>query len=182
MKLIVNHDLLNSAKNIKEPLTPFKVIRNNKARWAKFNLPLYTAVNYLVNRNVPTTIGVLGLQFGLLITADIFVNHALGIDKYKDESERNLKQLAQQLSDLNIDTNYELLLKSELDDKDYKVRLNEHKLPELVETKYLLVPSYNYDGEVKASHIEQEHVVGSKKYILSIGSKQRQKQLAYANV
>ena len=181
MKLIVNYDLLNSTKNVKDPLSPMKVIRNNKSRWAKFNLPLYTAVNYLINRNIPITIGVLGLQFGLLITSDLLIYKAYG-DKYKEVSERDLKKLAQQLKELNIDTSYDLLLKSELDDKDYKIRLNEHKLPELVESKYILVPSYNYDGEIKVSHIEQEHVVGSKKYILSIGSKQRQKQLAYANV
>ncbi len=182
MKIITNYDLINSVKNINEPLSPLKVVRNNKARWAKFNLPLYATINYLFQRNIPGTLGILGLQFGLLITADFMVNHSLGIDKYKNASDKDIKELVIKLQELNVETNYDLIKKSQLDGKKYDVRLNEHKLPELVESKYILVPSYNYQGEIKTTNLKQEHVVGSKNYVLSIGSMQRQKQLAYANV
>lgn len=181
MKIIVDYDLINSIKNVNKPISPMKVIRNNKASWAKFNLPLYAATDYLIQRNIPKTLSILALQFGTLITAYFMIYKAFG-DKYKEESERDLIKLVRQLNDLNIETSYDLLLKSELDGKAYRFRLNEYKLPELVESKYILVPSYNYDGEIKTTNLQQDHVVGSKTYILSIGSKQKQKQLVYANV
>ena len=124
----------------------------------------------------------MGLQFGFLIMFEFFVGAVINTDRYKNISEIDLKQLVTKLKDLNVNTSYDLLRKSELDDKEYRFRLNEHKLPELVESKFILVPSYNFDGEIKASHIEQEHVVGSKVYTLSIGSKRRQTELAYANI
>ena len=181
MKILVDYDLINSIKNVNEPMSPYKIIRNRKADWAKFNLPLYTAVDIALN-NIEKVPLILAFQFGLLITAEMIVRIPLRLDEFKTKSDQDLKTLVTKLQDLNVETNYEMLKKSELDDKTYKFRLNESKLPELVETKYILVPSYNYQGNIKSTSIQQDHVVGSKTYVLSIGSKQKQKQLAYVNI
>lgn len=181
MKILVNYDLINSIKNVNEPMSPFKIVRNKKASWAKFNLPIYTAIDLTFNK-LETIPLVLAFQFGLLLTAEMVANSVMGFDIYKNESDRNLKRLVPQLQDLNVETDYDMLLKSELDDKSYRFRLNDKKIPELIETKYILVPSYNYQGDIKSTSIQQDHVVGSKTYVLSIGSKQRQMQLAYANI
>ena len=39
-----------------------------------------------------------------------------------------------------------------------------------------------FKGDIKDTSIEQEHVVGSNDYILSLGSKKRQRQLAFGNI
>ena len=41
--------------------------------------------------------------------------------------------------------------------------------------KYISLPSYNYNGEITETLILQEHVIGSKEYILSINKPHTQK-------
>lgn len=172
MKIVIYFDLLESIMNVNEGITPMKIIRNEKRHWLKFNLPIYSIIDFSFNK--PSIVPlVLGLQFGFIITADLMVLKMLGNDRYKDKSELQLKSLSFVLNKMNIDTNYELLKGSKSDGRNYKIRLNEKKIPQLVETKYILVPTNTAMGDIKDTSIEQEHVVGSKSYVLSLGSKKK---------
>lgn len=181
MKLVVNYDLINAIRNVNEPLTPLKVIRNNKVKWAKFNFPCYFAINFAGSHSVPKALGVLGFQF-VWLTAAYFYNQKIFGDEYHTNSSNDLRKLVSQLDSLNIKTDYDLLLKSELYKTKYKIQLNEKKILELAQQKYILVKTYNYCGDTKDTSILQEHIVGSKNYVLSIGSPKKKYKLAYSNV
>ncbi len=51
-----------------------------------------------------------------------------------------------------------------------------------MEKKYILVPTYDYLGEIQSTSILQEHVVGSKIYVLSLGSEAKEYRFAYSGV
>ena len=181
MKILINYDMIDYVKNVNTPLGPLKVVRDNKKRWVKFNLPLYAAFDYLVLKDIKTTIAFLPIQFASVAVAQAMLHKYMGVDAIANKSEYYLKQLITKLKDINIETDYDLIKKSSLDGRKYNIRINENKLPELVESKYILVPSYNYNGQVKESSLLQEHVVGSNNYVLSSESKQKVLKPAFAN-
>lgn len=41
MKLIINYDLIDAIRNVNEPLTPFKVVRNHKVDILTLYLPFF---------------------------------------------------------------------------------------------------------------------------------------------
>lgn len=180
MKLIINYDFIEAIRNVNEPLGPMKVVRNKK-RLLICLVPYDMTLNLLNQRDLPTSICMTGLLFGSLIASEIVVSNICKVDPYALKSSNHLKRLVPQLNSLNVSTDYDLLLKSELYESKYRICLNEDKLPQLMESKYILVQSYTFSGEIKETSILQEHSVGSKKYVLSIGSPKRQFKLARVN-
>ena len=171
MKILINFDFMNAVKNVNEGITPFKVIRNNKSVWAKFNLPIYTAINLLATKgDIKSSLLILGLQFGFLTVANMIVLTVSNPDIYSVKSDIALGELVSKFKDNNIDTSKDLLKKSEVYNKKYEIKLNESKIPELIQSKYILVPTYDYLGNVKDTSVLQEHVVGSNEYVLSLVS------------
>ena len=81
---------------------------------------------------------------------------------------------------MNIDTSFDLIKESSCESKIYNIKFNKKKIPQLIECKYILVPSYNYQGDVVETGIMQEHVVGSSLYTLLHGSPQKKLKLAYS--
>jgi len=47
-----------------------------------------------------------------------------------------------------------------------------------MEKKYINVPVYDSIGDIKTVSIEQEHIIGSKQYVLSLGSPNQVRSLA----
>lgn len=177
MRIIVSYDLLNSIRNIKNPMGPLKVIRNNKKKWAKLNLPIYTSLDLIVTRDLKKTGEILLMQFGFLTVVETIFDTVQDKDKYKKQSTDDLNVLVETLNDNNIKTDLNLLLDTKLYDRNYRIRLNENKLPELAESKYLLVPTYTATSSMKDTKVLQEHVVGSDKYVLSFGTPKKEKKL-----
>ena len=105
----------------------------------------------------------------------------LEIDDYAKTATENLKELASSLNSLYLNTNYELLLESQLSCKEYNIILNEKMIPQILESKYILVPTYNYNNEIKNVSILQEHVVGSDIYELSLQSPIKSFKYAYSH-
>ena len=183
MRILINYDYINAIKNVNEKYTPFKVIRNNKVKWAKKNLPIYAAANMLItNFYIKITIALLGLQFFTLTGCYFIIHSASNPDIYSVKSELALRDLVRKFKDVNVDTSFELLKQSELYDKKYEIKLNEKKLPEIIQSKYILVPTYDYLGSVKETSIVQKHIMGSKDYILSLGSPQKVLKPALSNI
>lgn len=169
MKIIINYDLLERIKDVKEDFGLLKIIRNNKYQWAKFNLPLYTLIDLLVNPSIYSCLSILILQFSLLISADFVDYKITNQDIYDFQARQDLLDLLYQLRDLYIKTDMNLLLEAALYDKKYEFFFNENKIPSFMEKKYILVPTYNMNNDIKDISLLQEHIIGSKVYVLSLG-------------
>lgn len=180
MKIITNFDFFEEVVNAQEKFGPLKIVRNRKRRWAKLEIPLYLIIDFLIN-DPRIVFFVLSSQLAVLISGDLLAYRITKSDIYAKRAISNLKQLAADFKDLNIDTDYDLILDSELYDKKYKIKFNEKKLPYITENKYILVPTYNFNSDVKETSILQEHVVGSKTYVLSIGSPKKEFKRVYSH-
>lgn len=170
MNILINYDYINAVKDVNEEFSLKKVARNNKIRWLKINLPFYFGLDFLIYQgDLKRSLVMLLIQFGIITSADFIGYTATKRDIYKIRSETNLKKLVSQFKDASIDTSYELLKQSELYDKKYEIKLNEKKFPQLIQSKYILVPTYDNIGDVKETSVVQEHIMGSKEYVLSLG-------------
>ena len=181
MKLMINYDFIEAVRNVNEPLGPLKVIRNNKRQWFTINLPLYFTLDYLFYRNITSALEISELCFILMIGTEL-TDYAINKeDLYHTKSSHDLKRLVPKLNDLNIKTDYNLLLQSEMYERKYKIEFNDNKIPSLMEEKYILLPSYNYSGEIKDTSLLQEHIIGSREYELSIGTPAKTLKLVHSN-
>ena len=81
---------------------------------------------------------------------------------------------------INVKTNYDMLLESELYEKKYKVEKTD-SLFAIKEEKYIYVPSYGFDGKEKDTSILQEHDIGSGIYALSVGEPEKQYRRVLVN-
>jgi len=102
------------------------------------------------------------------------VVHRIFGDIEKESVLEDLTKLSYQLKQINVNTSRDLLL----DSKEYDRRYPK-KFPYIVQEKYIMVPTYN-NGEITETSILQEHVIGTDKYILSIGTPTKVYKLAYA--
>ena len=181
MKLVTNFDLVDYVKNSNTPLGPFKIIRDSKKKLVTFLLPGFAAIDYVFTKDLKKTLLMIPANVAYYVLLELLLYKMIKVDPIKEKSDFYLKQLAIKLGDINVETDFELLKKSELDSRKYNVKINEKKLPEIVCSKYILVPSYGFDGKVKDTTLLQEHIIGSKSYVLSVGSPQKKLKLAYAN-
>lgn len=183
MNILINYDLICAVKNVNEKFSLKKVTRNNKGDWAKINLPLFVGLDYLIYQgDMRKVLTMLIAQFGIVYTINLMPHLALKRDLFKDKSELDLKKLVSKFKDANIDTTYELLKQSKQYDRKYEIKLNENKLPQIIQSKYILVPTIDYLGTVKDTSVLQEHVMGSKKYVLSLGSPKKVLKPAFSSI
>ena len=183
MNLIINYDFFNAIKDVNEPISPYKVMRNNKKFNAFVALPWFLIYNlFQYKDNLMYILLNLPIEFGVLTSLETVENALFHKDKYKDRAMNRLKELVGELNNLNLDTDYDLLLNSQMYKRKYELHLNKDKLPILLESKYVLVPTYNFNGDVKDTSIKQEHVIGSSTYVLSLGTYNKERKLAYNNV
>ena len=96
------------------------------------------------------------------------------MDIYAYKSSNKLKKIVSQLKDINVSTEYNMLLNSELYEKTNKIEFDENKKPFLMQEKYIYVPSYGFNGKEKETSILQEHEIGTKEYFLSVGEPEKQ--------
>lgn len=94
----------------------------------------------------------------------------------KETSIFELLYLLSSLSQININTNYELLLNSYKYETEYEFEFNKSSFPHLIQKKYIMVPAIQ-DGEEIEVSVLQEHIIGSKDYVLSKGKPNLQKRL-----
>lgn len=172
MKLVINYDFFNEVKNVKESYGVLKVVRNNNMRYIK-QIPMWGLIDYALIQNIPSASLILLFQYMLMISGDMLADKACGIDTYATFASKKLKKLVSDLEELNVKTNYDLLLQSKLYDKRYKIDFNNDNLPIIKHEKYLYVPSYNFDGKIKDTSILQEHMLGSGNYVLSVGEPEK---------
>ena len=174
MKLLTNFDLIDAINDVNQPLGPMKVIRGNKVKYI-LDMPLFLSAGLIFQTDIEHTILAASIAYGLTFSTDWLIDYiatkALHSDKdiYADNAKKKLMILSSLLKEINVKTNYDMLLESELYQKKYKMQFNENKFPLLLEEKYILVPSYSFSGEVTDTSILQEHIKGSNRYALLVG-------------
>ena len=172
MRLTINYDFFSAIRDVNEPYGALKIVRNNKMRYMAY-FPVWTTIDYALIRNTPETIGFVVFQYILALGSDLIIDRDSGIDPYATKAAKRLKKLVSALEDINVKTEYQLLLDSVLYAKEYKVERN-NKGTFLKEEKYIYVPSFNYNGDIRDKSILQEHALGTDVYVLSIGECQKQ--------
>ena len=189
MKLLVNYDFFDAVRNVNEPLNPMKIIRNEKKKYGIL-FPLYLSIILAAKEygDIDTS-NLIDARYimlymmrscGFCMSLDFAVEAIIKklsnskTDTYARKAIARLQTLALMLDDINVHTTYDMLLASELYHKKVYLDSSESKRPILVSQKYIYVPSYGFDGEEKTTSILQEHVIGTKEYILSQDEPDRQ--------
>ena len=183
MKLLINYDFFNAVRNVNEKIHPLKIIKNEKTKYA-IMLPIYLSIGLIKpqHREINPSDIIMPLLSGYstlisldlisqMITQTFSPSH---MDLYGEKSSQALKELAILLETINVSTNYDMLLASELYYKKTSIEPSESTFPVLKSEKYIYVPSYGFDGEEKTTSILQEHIIGTKDYELSIEEPDRE--------
>ena len=179
MKIVINYDLIEEIKNVNQAFGPFKIVRNNKWKWMKFHLPFYTIINYTFQKDLWRTFIILVMQFDFLVLSELIGHSINKEDIYKEEAEERLYQLLPYLRKMELDVDYESLLNTVLYYSTYSVHLQDDKIPQLIQLKYLLLSTKNND-KLHPLFLLQEHVIGSKVYTLSINNSVKKHQFVYS--
>lgn len=182
MNLVINYDFINAVLNVNENFTVKKLVRNNKDHWIMFNIPIVSVIEYFIAGNqffnyMPLATAV---HFFIIFQFEL-IEYGIFGDKYKDTSKERLMLLTSLLKDLDINTSYELLKDSKCYHKVRNIKIH-NKCPQIIDSKYILVPNYDYKGDIVETSILQEHVLGTKTYTLSIGEPQKELKLVYSKV
>ncbi len=180
MNIVINYDFFNAIKDAREPYGPFKIVRNRQKLYTNIILPMTIGFNlgmpvtHIIKSYCGTTLFL--ISFETLFDFMFSAANKSEIDMFKDDANSKLQVLLPRLHDINVKTDYDKLLESQLYARKYKVQLNEDKIPSLIEKKFVLVPSYNFGGEETETSIMQEHVVGSHEYVLSVDEYKQEKR------
>ena len=78
----------------------------------------------------------------------------------------------------NIDTTYEKLLESKVYKRKYKLAME--GAPGIIRERYIYVPTYDYNGLENTTSILEEHRIGTRKYVLTLGSPKKKLAFKYA--
>lgn len=179
MKLTINYDLI---KRIQEAKGEF-VLQRCIERTFTDGLP-----TFLISNSLILTMGMLA-NIEPRIISETLIRANLGgigfylgselliLEKFKKQlAELELLKLSLLLKDINVSTSYDLLLDTELYHTEYKLGNDENKFKGIIQNKYFDIPTYN-DGKIETTSVKQEHILGSKQYVLSTGSPNKQKVL-----
>ena len=183
MKLVINYDFFNAIMNVNEPTTPLKIVKNEP----KYYIFPAFAVPIAHMTGVPSDdiIRTMAFVYGLYVGGDLILGQVykkiFGEDKYSLNANKKLVTLPGLLSNINVKTNYNMLLKSELYERRIKFESNDTGIIPIKEEKYIYVPSYGFDGKEKETSILQEHNIGSSSYILSVEEPEKQYRRVLVN-
>lgn len=166
MKIAINYELLSK---INEAKCGFNINKIGKKMTVLMGIMSLVSVAFSetpeqLASNILYSFTMLSLQTAGFEIIDSRVN--------KVRAENQLRQLVSELRDINVSTDYESLFEAENYKTKYKLSFSDGIIPKLVQNKYIMVPTYN-EGEVS---LLQEHVVGTRKYDLSVGEPEKQKQ------
>lgn len=181
MKLVINFDFFNTICNINEPFNGFRIIKDRSIRFSKTTMPfLFLLDCAFLDCNFISVFNWLFLQY--LIDLGYGIVDCMDCDEedYKKSDIKKIMSLVKSFRDINISTDYELLLQSQLYSKNYNINTKVKGLFDILEEKYFEVFVYDYKGDIDTVSIKQEHVVGSKEYVLSLGKPKGQNSLAFS--
>jgi hypothetical protein len=168
MNVEINHDLMKTINNYNSPYTSLKFIKGVYSNYdsAKLALGLYGISNLILYHPIRAAIRTFIVGVGVPALVSLYYSLKKD-DPFKVKDQDNLAETPEKLKALDINTNEDLLIKTKLTKKEYKFRINEDKTKKIVESKFILVPSYDNDNKLVSIPLVQEHELFSKKYVLS---------------
>lgn len=173
MKLIINYDLVNE---IRKANTGFNLQRFSE-KMILF-LGATTPVN-LILLSQGHEAAIRSSIFGIVHAITLFGGSELALKNFtKQHADFRLNNLASSLTNINIYTNVDSIKKARLYKTQYKL-IHEEK-PAVQQNKFIMLPttgSFNAD-EVS---LQQEHIIGAKEYVLSIGEPKKANSKVFAN-
>ena len=170
MKIKVNYDLLSKIKESKKGISLSKIYKA-RLRYTILSAPLLVPLFIMYpsekEKIIPFYIG----WESLWLVIDYLIEKSFKNLK-KKTSKMELDDLINELSKLGVLTNYELLQSSKVIDTNYKITLNENKIPVIKEEKYINVNLSNGYNET----ILQEHNIMSRYYDISVKKIEKKKE------
>ena len=174
MKIQINYDLLNKVIESKKGFSISQI-----TKYAGRCTAISTVIDIGFSCIMPEPAE--KLIFDILFYS--LFHAALGTALYKGLSElgkrkatRDLIVLAFKLCQLNIITNLNQIDQAYAYHTDYKIVNSKKGIPQLKQDKYIVLPVYE-NGEESEVSILQEHIIGTRKYDLSIGEPQKELKL-----
>ena len=171
MKIKINYDLFDKINEANTGMSLKKTTKKNLFAIG-ITLPLMVAVSPDFKTVLEIIARLTALNYLCYGMVDILVS-SITKDKSKDE----LKRLAIALRNIDVNTDYEMLLNSSKYKTEYEIKKEEEQLPRLEQKKYIMVPVYD-NGEEKEVSLVQEHIIGTDEYHLSYGSPKKVLKLA----
>ena len=169
MKLVVNYDFFKSVKRINDFGSNYALIKERSKRFVKIDLPIFATAGFALGCNLAKVVGLIAAEYCLTIA---FLNvNKLGVMRMQREYDNhryNLIALPYKLQDLDLTTDYDLLLKSRVNKRRINFALNEHHIPSLNIMKTIDVPAQDTNGDINNVSLVQNHIIGSKDYVLTL--------------
>ncbi len=184
-KITINYDLYEQILNAREKFNGFKYIRANR-KIVLFDICFFLTTDFAI-RNFVSDFDVPRMFIEQLLICgstrylpEKICDKLFDIDRYEIKVREKLLEVIPMLNNINVSTNYELLLGARLDSKNYEIQKDNTDKKVLVRNKYIMVPThnpmFNNDGETQMTSLHQEHIVGTNEYSLSVGLNQKNKQ------
>lgn len=172
MKIIVNYDLLEKAKEAKYGFSLVKETKWSAKYCAFFYGAIWTPFYAITKDPIAFSQYLHSLPCDFLLCIPIIAGMRCCMDYFdgKDISAiLDLFILSEKLGALNIDTNRMLLMNAYKYKTEYEIN-SDKKIPRLVQKKYINIPT----TDDKEASLLQEHVVGTRTYTLSKGKPRKQ--------
>ena len=180
MKIKINYDLLSKIQetNTGSLQKTVKTILLKTGITMTIIGVLDTVSSYSTENLLNEILGGLGICLTIHTSGTLLTN-LMSSKLNKIAALKDLMTLSLLLNNININTNFILLLKSYKYKTEYKINSDEDSNHKLVQKKYIMVPVHD-SGEEKEISLVQEHVIGTKEYSLSYGSPKKAKVLRLA--
>ncbi len=158
MKISINYDLMNE---IRTANTGF-----NLKRYVT-KMGIYAGIISALSTTGSITDGLL---FGITFTAPYYAIWELITSPInKQIACERLEELSSLLQKINVYTSPDLLKQATAYKTQYEVSKENSTLPEIIQKKYIMVPTNGFFNSDETS-LQQEHTIGFKQYVLSIGT------------
>ena len=185
MNIYINYDFIEAVQGSNDPLNPIKVMKytlKHNYFWKIYMVGSLTinSIRESFGKALGSTL--LGAGGSFMIATVYFLIKKK--DPLKEISDIKLNNLSCSLQKIGVNTDQELIKESRLEGRKYEFKFNKKIIPQMIESKYILVPTYNNIGEVKETSILQEHTLFTNEYVLSKsrGLEKNKKVLAYSNI
>jgi len=185
MKIVVNYDLIERIAEAKAN-PKFTLIRK-QVKYYGVLFGFYVTFDFYVRNK--EFLGALENSALSAILVGIIWNIIPGFSSIKEtrerttseqlEAQRDLRNLISQMADRGVNTDLDLLYEAKEYKTEYKIVEEDEKKYDL-EEKYIMLPTETFTGDIKDISLLQEHIMGSKEYILSLGSPKEVKQPKFA--
>ena len=175
MNIVINYDLIKKINEAKEK--PELKLVKDQAKYYFFWSTFFTTVNTMAGLDLTETICNNMLSVPLLFVLNNLDNHSqynLNISKiraYKKQlrATRELLLLVSRLNDYNACITLGDLYSAEEHTTKYRFMVANNHL-QLLQEKYILLPASQVSCRCNGKILLQEHVMGSKEWVLSLGS------------